>query len=616
MKRLLTTLLLVFPFKVFAVLGGNDFLPPDEAFKLHVERQGDATVIAKFQSAPHHYLYHDRISFELRDASGPLGLEARLPKGELKSDPTLGDTEIYHRPFVAVVEARADTRRLPGADLLVSYQGCSEEGLCYPPIVKTFKWSDLKLADAHPGQASASLIRDANAGTLSSESASSSQVTSASVEGSETDQIAGLFRGGSVFTVVAAFFVAGLLLAFTPCVFPMIPILSGIIVGQGEDLRKSRAFALSLAYVLGMAITYSAAGVAAGLSGKLLSAALQNAWVLGSFAVVFVVLSLSMFGVFELQLPSAMQSKFNEASGKIRGGSVAGVFGMGALSAVIVGPCVAPPLAGALLYIGQTHNVVLGGAALFAMALGIGVPLLLVGTSAGALLPRAGGWMNAVKKVFGVLLLGVAIWLVSPVLPVTLIMLLVGALLVVCAIFLSAIDPLPSGTGPMLRFGKGMGVLALIAGTSLVVGALSGGRDITQPLGGLRMANAASPGTTLRFTRVATVAEVESYLRQFAGKPVVLDFYADWCVSCKEMEHNTFTDQRVQAKLKNALLLQADVTANKVEHAKLLRRFGLFGPPGIVFFDHKGSEMKTAQVVGYQPPEKFLASLGRVPGLN
>ena len=609
MKRLLIALLVSCPLLSFANLGVDNFLPPDEAFKFVLERQDDSTLVAKFEAAPHHYLYHDRISFEIKGSSGDIKILTKLPKGEIKSDPNSGDVEVHHRAFQVEIRPSATALQLADAEVTANYQGCSEEGLCYPPITKKLKYNALKHVVAK-STTSGSLISSAHAQT------EAEAISVAGDSGSETDQIAGLFKGGSLFTVIAAFFVAGLLLAFTPCVFPMIPILSGIIVGQGEKIEKSRAFTLSLSYVLGMATTYALAGVAAGMSGKLLSAALQNPWVLGGFALVFVVLSLSMFGFYELQLPNSIQSKFNDASNKAKGGSVFGAATMGALSAVIVGPCVAPPLAGALLYIGQTHDVVLGGSALFAMAMGIGVPLMLVGTSAGALLPRAGAWMDLVKKVFGVMLLGVAIWLVSPVMPATATMLLVGGLLVMCAIFLSAIDPLPASASGLLRFGKGAGVLALIAGTAMVVGALSGNQEILQPLGGLRMANAAMPAKTLGFKRVANVAELENHIREAGGKPVVLDFYADWCVSCKEMEHNTFSDGRVQARLKNAVLLQADVTANKDEHAAMLKKFGLFGPPGIVFFDHKGSELKSAQVIGYQPPTKFLASLERVPGLN
>lgn len=612
MKRILLVLAMLFPIVASAAVGEDNYLQPDEAFKFKIQRIGDKGLIATFEAAPHYYLYRDHLKISVKKGTTELPARLLLPKGELKSDPNFGTVEVFHNRVQGEVKVEGDAAALAGADVTATYRGCSEQGLCYFPITKSFKWSSVAPAMVNP-VASGSLISSAQAEIVSMPLES----VAASDTGSETDQIAGLFKGGSFFTVIAAFFVAGLLLAFTPCVFPMIPILSGIIVGSGEKIEKSRAFILSLSYVFGMAITYALAGVAAGLSGKLLSVALQNPWVLGGFALVFVILSLSMFGFYELQLPNSIQSKFNDASNKVKGGSKFGAFTMGALSAVIVGPCVAPPLAGALLYIGQSHDVVLGGSALFAMALGIGVPLMLIGTSAGALLPRAGGWMDAVKKVFGVMLLGVAIWLVMPVLPQTATMMLIGALLVMCAIYLSAIDPLPLGASGMLRFGKGAGVLSLIAGTAMLVGALSGNRDLLQPLGGFKMANAAAPANkSLNFKRVATVAELDSQIRAAAGKPVILDFYADWCISCKEMEHNTFTDTQVQAKLKDAILLQADVTSNSDEHGELLKRFGLFGPPGIVFFDSKGAELPSAKVIGYQAPEKFLASLDRVPGLN
>ncbi len=612
MKRILFMLLALYPMIASAALGEDNFLQPDEAFKFNIQRAGANKLVATFEAAPHHYLYRDHLKIEVKSGSSEMPAHLTLPKGEMKSDPNFGEVAIFHNRVRGEVRVEGNAAMLANADISATYRGCSEQGLCYRPITKTFKWSGLQIA-APNTVAKGSFISSAEAETL----APVAETVVPADSGSETDQIAGMFKGGSFVTVIAAFFVAGLLLAFTPCVFPMIPILSGIIVGQGEKIEKSRAFVLSLAYVLGMAITYALAGVAAGLSGQLLSAALQNPWVLGGFALVFVMLSLSMFGFYELQLPNSIQSKFNDASNKVKGGSTFGAFTMGALSAVIVGPCVAPPLAGALLYISQSHDVVLGGSALFAMALGIGVPLMLVGTSAGALLPRAGGWMDAVKKVFGVMLLGVAIWLVSPVIPATATMWLVGGLLVMCAIYLSAIDPLPQAATGMLRFGKGAGVLSLIAGTAMLVGALSGNRDLMQPLGGFKMANAAAPATKqLNFTQVANVGDLENHLRAAGGKPVVLDFYADWCGSCKEMEHNTFSDARVQAKLKGAVLLQADVTKNADEHGELLKRFGLFGPPGIVFFDPKGSELPSAKVIGYQAPEKFLASLDKVTGLN
>ncbi|MDD2743056.1 MAG: protein-disulfide reductase DsbD, partial [Rhodocyclaceae bacterium] len=431
------------------------------------------------------------------------------------------------------------------------------------------------------------------------------------VDGDESGKIAGLLKDAGFWAILAFFFVAGLGLSLTPCVFPMIPILSGIIAGQGHKVSRGRGFALSLMYVLGMAVTYAAAGIAAGMTGTLLSVALQSPWVLSAFALVFVVLSFSMFGFYELQLPSSLQSKLSEESGHLQGGRGIGVFVMGALSALIVGPCVAAPLAGALLYIGQTGDAVLGGVALFVMALGMGVPLLIVGLSAGTLLPRAGAWMEAVKKFFGVLLLATAVWLISPVIPAIVQMLAWAALLIIPAIYLHALDPLPANAKGWQRFWKGIGIFMLVTGVALLIGALAGGRDPLQPLAGLRGQAVAAEPKKLPFEPVVSLADLEAKVLA-AGQPVMLDFYADWCVSCKEMERFTFSDAAVQAKLAGFKLLKADVTANNADDKALLARFGLFGPPGILFFDKSGKEIKTIRVVGFVEAKVFLQTLSQV----
>jgi len=580
-----------------AGLGGSrqeEFLEPDKAFKLAVAAKNAQTLVASFTPAESYYLYHDKIKFTLKNAAGTSIAKVELPQGETKSDPNFGTAEVYHHPFQATIQLQGAAQKIT---LQASYQGCSEKGVCYPPIVKTF---DLALPVKETSESAPTAPPQANT------------APTADASGSESSQIAALLKGGNFWLVVASFFGFGLLLALTPCVFPMIPILSGIIVGQGHHLTKPRAFALSLAYVMGMAMTYAAAGVAAGLSGTLLSNALQNPWVLSVFALVFVALAFSMFDFYELQMPSFIQSRFTDASNKMKGGNTASVFVMGALSAVIIGPCVAAPLAGALAYIGLTRDVWLGGWALFAMALGMGVPLLAVGLSAGALLPRAGGWMEAVKAFFGVLLLGVAIWLISPVIPVLTHMLLWAALLIVSAIYLHALDPLPQPVKGWAKFWKGVGVVALIAGTALLVGALSGGRDILQPLSGLRGTGtaAAAESSHARFEKVKSVAELEQRLQQAGSKFVMLDFFADWCVSCKELERFTFSDARVQAGLRDVVLLQADVTDNSDDDKALLNKFGLFGPPGIIFLDPSGKEK--GRVVGYENPDKFLASMGSI----
>ncbi len=486
----------------------------------------------------------------------------------------------------------------PPFTLQLTSQGCADIGICYPPQVHALEVSS--------GGSVGSLLGRA-LGRSEAPAASSAPASAATPAGDEHDEsgrIARLLDGGSTLATLASFFGFGLLLAFTPCVFPMIPILSGIIVGHGHTISKGRALALSLLYVLGMAVTYAAAGVAAGLSGTLLAAALQNPWVLGGFALVFVVLAFSMFGFYELQLPTALQSKLSDSANHRQGGSPGGVVAMGALSALIVGPCVAAPLAGALLYIAKSGDAVLGGAALFTMALGMGVPLIVVGVLARSALPKPGPWMEGVRRAFGVMLLGVAVWLVSPVLPSIVPMLAWAGLLIFSAIYLHALDPLPSHAAGWQRFWKGVGVLALIAGAALFIGALAGSRDPLQPLAILRAQAATAPVAETKFQRVRSVEELDQALKT-ATRPVMLDFYADWCISCKEMERFTFADPAVAKRLEGFQLLQADVTANNEADKALLKRFKLFGPPGIIFFDAAGAEKSGLRVVGFQDAAAF-----------
>ena len=569
-----------------------ELLPPDEAFQIAVRVKDANTLIATLTPAKDYYLYRDRISFSVEDPPAISVASVTMPQGKVKADPTFGTVQVFYQPFDAVIGLRRPEASADRMTLRASYQGCNEPlGVCYPPIEKSVV---VALAGAAASPADSSLAAAASR---------------TSDDPSDEGRVRQLFAGGSTWALLAAFFGFGLLLAFTPCMLPMIPILSGIIVGHGQHMTRHRAVGLSAVYVLGMAVTYALAGVAAGLAGTLLAAYLQNAWVLGSFAVIFVLLALSMFGLYELQLPSALQSRLATAGSRLQGGHVAAVFFMGVLSAVIVGPCVAAPLAGALLYIGQTHDVVLGGTALFAMAVGMGVPLLVVGATAGTLLPKAGAWTESIKRVFGVAMLAVAVYLVSPVIPVVVQQLLWAALLILPAVYLHALDPLPADAPGHRRLFKGLGVLALLAGAALMVGALSGHRDILQPLAGLRGAERAAQ-RHLAFEPVNSLADLDARLLAAHGRPVVLDFWAEWCVSCKEMDAFTFSDERVQAQLNDALLLRADVTANLAEHRALLARFGLFGPPGIVFFDRAGQEL-AMRVIGYQAPEQFLASLDR-----
>lgn len=577
-----------------------ELLPPEQAFQVAVQARDADTLIAQLTPAKGYYLYRDRISFSVQEPTGITIASVRFPKGKPKADPTFGTVEVFHDPFDAVIRLQRSGEPADRLTLRASYQGCNEAlGVCYPPIEKTISVALSNAVASAPSQ----VAQETPAGA--SESSALPRSDSSGDGGFRR-----LFNGGSTWALVAAFFGFGLLLAFTPCMLPMIPILSGIIVGQGHTMTRRHALGLSAVYVLAMAITYAAAGVAAGLAGTLLSGYLQTPWVLGSFAAIFVLLALSMFGFYELQLPTSLQSRLASAGSRVRGGRVAGAFLMGVLSAVIVGPCVAAPLAGALLYIGQTGDTVLGGLALFSMAVGMGVPLLVVGATAGSLLPKAGPWMESVKRLFGVMMLALAIYLVSPVIPLVAQQLLWAALLIVSAVFLHAIDPLPHDAPGHRRLFKGVGVIGLAGGVALLVGALSGSKDLLQPLGGLGGAPV-EVRRELAFVPVKSVADLDARLQAARGRPVMLDFWAEWCVSCKEMDRFTFSDAQVQARLKNVLVLRADVTANSADDQALLRRFSLFGPPGIVFFDSRGTEL-AYRVIGFEPPQKFLASLDRV----
>ena len=428
----------------------------------------------------------------------------------------------------------------------------------------------------------------------------------------EQDRIAGLIGSSALWLVLLTFFGFGLLLTFTPCVLPMIPILSSIIVGQGDKVTTGRAFVLSLIYVLAMASTYAVAGVLVGLSGENVQAWFQNPWVLGAFAALFVALSLSMFGFYELQMPAFVQEKLATISNRQRGGTYTGVAVMGLLSALIVGPCVTAPLVGALIYIAQTGDAVMGGAALLSLGLGMGVPLLLVGTSAGKLLPRAGAWMDSVKAVFGVMILGLAIWMLERVLPLAITMALWAVLLIASAIYMGALEPLREGVSGWRRLWKALGLVMLLYGSLMLIGAAGGGTSLLYPLKGMigvpgGGATATAPAHEIEFRQVKGIEGLERVLAEASAqqRPVMLDFYADWCISCKEMEAFTFSDERVQAALAPAILVQTDVTDNDELDKALLKRFGLFGPPAILFFGDDGVERRNFRVVGFMKAEPF-----------
>jgi thiol:disulfide interchange protein DsbD len=604
--RVLAALTLLFLSCVLLAAPGRaaDFLDPAVAFKFAARMEGQNTAVVTYTIADGYYMYRERFKFT---ATGARLGEPQIPPGKVKYDQTFEkDVETYH----GSVTIRIPVESGAAFTLTATSQGCADAGLCYPPQEHSARLTaggtpaaSLPIGDhAQPQSSNALSSAPLSEGPASAASAraDSPAATNAARAPSELAGIDAVLQGGRLLAIVPAFALLGLGLAFTPCVLPMVPILSSIIVGEGGKTRRARGLVLSVTYSLGMAIVYTALGVAAGLIGEGLAAALQNPWVLGAFGLLIVAMALSMFGFYELQVPAALQSKLAGASNRQASGKLAGVFVMGAISALIVGPCVAAPLAGALVYISQTRDVLVGGAALFSMAIGMSIPLLLVGVSAGSLLPRAGAWMEAVKRFFGVLMLGMALWLVSPVLPPLLQMVLWAALLLGYAAYLLS----RRGHWAAVAFGAAFGIL----GALQLVGAATGGRDPLAPLAHLTGARQHA----LTFKRVKTVAELDAVLAANAGKTAMLDFYADWCVSCKEMEKLTFVDPAVQAKLANTVLLQVDVTANDADDKAMLKRFGLFGPPGIIFFDRSGKEIADSRVIGYQNAAKFLNSLQRL----
>jgi len=594
----------------------DDFLDPEVAFRFDAKALDAKRVEVSFAIVPGYYLYREQFRFAAEGAT--LG-EPVIPAGKVKFDETFQkNVETYRGVIRIVVPVQQASARFT---LAVTSQGCADKGLCYPPRESR---AEVGLS-GFGGDGSVRLVAASGGGALPSSAVSSTSAATAAVAstgnaspdtaptastGTDSAGIDAALRGGRFWTIVGVFFVAGVLLSLTPCVLPMLPILSSIIVGQGHSVTRSRGLALAASYSLGMALVYTAFGVAAGLAGVGLAAALQNPWVLGVFALGLVALAVSMFGVYELQLPAALTGRLTEASQQLPAGRLLSVFAMGGVSALIVSPCVAAPLAGALVYLSQTRDVLLGGTALFSLAAGMSIPLLLVGASAGTLLPRAGAWMDGVKRLFGLMLLAVALYTVQPVLPSTLALASWGALLIGAAVVALAggAHAAPTTPGMLLRK-SGAAVLALL-GTLQLVGAASGGTDPLQPLGHLRGGGTVATSHGPVFGSVRSVAELDAALRG-AGRPVMLDFYADWCVSCKEMERFTFTDAAVQAKLSNALLLKADVTKNNDDDRALLKRFSLFGPPGTIFFGTDGRELQGTRVIGFQKAEEFLVTLQR-----
>lgn len=584
----------------------DEFLDPDIAFVVTATQGDDNTIKTNWLIQDGYYLYRDKISVAPADESQISLGELPLPKGKEKEDEYFGLIVSIDHEFNAEIPITNLAANTKAVDLVFKYQGCAKAGLCYPPITKNIR-VNLDSADSAA----------AAAGSTSGGSASSSNSSGSGAEfQSEQDKIAGTLASGKLLFTIFFFFGLGLLLAFTPCVFPMIPILSSIIVGQGDNISTSKAFSLSLVYVLTMAATYTVAGVIVGLSGENIQVWFQNPWVISVFAGIFVLLSLAMFGFYELQMPSGIQNKLNNISSGAKQGSYIGAGIMGLLSALIVGPCVTAPLIGALIYIAETGNAWIGGIALFSLSMGMGAPLLAIGTSAGKILPKAGAWMDAVKAVFGVLLLGLAIWMLERILPAPVILLLAGALLIVSAIYLGALDAIKESAAGWSKLWKGLGLISLVYGAILVIGAAGGSHSLLQPLQGIASTQQVASNEThsntgskhaLSFQKIKGVEGLQIALAQAAkdGRPVMLDFYADWCVSCKEMESFTFSNGDVQKSLKNFVMLQADVTKNDAQDKALLKELGLFGPPAILFYDNTSSELRNYRVVGFMDAGKF-----------
>ena len=567
-------------------LGSSEFVHVDEAFKPVVIPVDGNTVEVSFQVLDDYYLYKDKISVNALSDSVQLG-KLELPAGKIKFDEFFGESEVYYGDVFATLPLARATPEAMDLELEINFQGCAEGGLCYPPTTRVVT---VTLPEA-------TAVTD-----LAALPDRSTPVT-------EQAKLAQVITQSSIWVTIGVFFLAGLGLAFTPCVLPMVPILSGIIAGEGDNVSSSRGFFLAFIYVMGMALVYTAAGVAAAAAGLQLQATFNQPWVLILFSGLFVVLAFGMFGAFDLQMPSSVQSKLATISGNQKSGTAVGAFVMGALSALVVTACVAPALIAALTVMAQSGDMLRGGTALFAMSMGMGAPLLAVGAAQGKLLPKAGPWMVAVKVAFGFMFLGLAVWMLSRILPGGVTLALWAILVFMSGVFMGGLTTLTSDSSVAQKLGKGLGLLAILYGLLLFLGALSGGSNPLKPLAAVSIGGGmmAVEEQHLEFKRIKTVADLDREIEAAAaaGKTAMLDFYADWCVSCIEMEEYTFTDAGVQAALADSVVLQADVTANDEQDKELLQRFGVFGPPTIIFFGPDGEQRQGYEVVGFMKAEAF-----------
>ena len=582
-------MLLLLLSSIFLFASQPKFLMPEEAFKPSAKLNENMQIEAKIEIGKDIYLYEDAVKLEIKNKNGIDIKDIEKPKSvEHHED------KVYLKSPTFIIDLKKDegVKGIKEIDFEISYQGCSEQGLCYEPETRSFKFEidSTRLGSSDKKE----LLPIIEKKTLNE-----------SKSLSESDSIADTIKHGSLALVLLTFFGFGLLLSLTPCTFPMIPIISGVIISQGEGITTKKAFMLSLVYVLAMAVAYTIAGVLAGLFGSNLQAALQTPWVIYSFAGIFVALALSMFGFYELKLPDSLVAKVSSNHHSNRGGYI-GVAIMGFLSALIVGPCVAAPLAGALVYIGQTGDAVLGGAALFVMSLGMGFPLIVVGVSAGKFMPKPGAWMTMVSAVFGVMMLGIAIWMLERVVDSYIIMFLYSMLGISFALYLGALD-----NGAHI-FRRSVGMILFIYSTILFVGTLGGSESMSRPLEFLKgssISQSVQKSTRIEFKIVRSIKELDKELEASKGKKIMLDFSAEWCAVCKELDKETFSDDAVKEKMKEFVLIRADVTENSKEQKALSKKYGVFGPPVLIFFDKELKVLDSKTIVGFIEPKAFLEHL-------